>query len=64
MSLDAPHTMMNKFRSPEDANFKRVAKVLKSMAQEARSIVEAQHQGKPQNPSIQKAVLQYQPDIL
>ena len=43
--LDAPHSMMNKFFGPSDANFILVSDTVKEMVKEAREIVVSQRQG-------------------
>ena len=43
--LDAPHSMMNKFFGPSDANFILVSDTVKEMVKEARNIVVSQGEG-------------------
>lgn len=43
--LDAPHSLMNKFFGPSDANFGLVSNVIKKMVEEAKSIATIQREG-------------------
>lgn len=49
-SLDVPHGGLNKFRGPDDPNFKRVSGVLRDMVQEAKRIASVQQKGIKQSP--------------
>ena len=44
MPLDAPHSMMNKFHGPDDANFGLVSSVIKEMVEKACEIALTQRQ--------------------
>lgn len=43
--LDAPHSMLNKFFGPSDANFGLVSNVIKKMVEEAKRITVSQREG-------------------
>ena len=43
--LDAPHSMMNKFFGPSDANFLLVGNTIKFMVDEAKIIADSQREG-------------------
>ena len=43
--LDAPHSMMNKFSGPSDANFGLVSATIKNMVEEAKRITVSQREG-------------------
>ena len=43
--LDAPHSMMNKFLGPSDANFGLVSTEIKKMLEEAKRIAVSQREG-------------------
>ena len=43
--LDAPHSMLNKFRGPGDVNFGLVSSVIKNMAEKAKRIAASQREG-------------------
>lgn len=45
LPLDTPHSMMNKFSGPDDANFGLVSHAIKNMVNKAKSIVISQHEG-------------------
>ena len=44
-SLDAPHSMMNKFHGPSDANFGLVSSAIKKMVGTALKITLSQREG-------------------
>ena len=43
--LDAPHSRMNKFSGPNDANFGLVSDAIKTMVKEAKRIAVSQREG-------------------
>ena len=43
--LDAPHSMMNKFSGPNDANFGLVGNAIRKMVEEANRIAVSQREG-------------------
>ena len=43
--LDAPHSMMNKFDGPSNANFLSVSYVIKKMVERAKKIAVSQREG-------------------
>ena len=45
MALDAPHSKMNKFHGPGDANFVLVSDTIRNMVNEAKRISVSQREG-------------------
>ena len=45
LPLDAPHSMMNKFFGPKDANYGLVSHAINNMVKEAKRIVISQREG-------------------
>lgn len=45
MPLDAPHSMMNKFDGPSDANFCLVSSEIRQIVKEAKRIAVSQREG-------------------
>ena len=43
--LDAPHSMMNKFSGPSDANFGLVSNAINEMVKQAKRIAVSQREG-------------------